>query len=780
MRFGSLIGELHRRSVWQVLGSYAVVAWIVLQLAETLEGLIGLPLWFGPTIVTVVLLGFPILLLTALTQGGKVKPEAGNSSVRDTASGEDESLSSWKPLEGGPFQTLARQVFTWRNAVIGGVLMAVFLVIGTAGYSGLRSAGIGPWGSLMASGVFETNEKLILSEFEDRTADGTLGETVTALLRIDLGQSTSVHLLNRSELSQPLVRMQRDSTETVTHDIATELAQREGVKAVVSGEVLPLGPGAVVSARLVSASTGETLVALRETARAIEGVPDAVDRLSAQLRVKIGESLRSIQGDPPLGEVTTSSIEALRKYVQAEWALDMGDVGTAEGLIKEAIALDSTFSMAYRKLGVILSNEDRDRAGAREAFVRAFEGRNRLPDRERLLAEAAYYTYVTEQVDSAIDAYEGVLVLHPSDGIAGNNLAVLYGESGELDKAADLYVRAIERGHAPAVTYTNAISALFGAGQVDSSAVLLNRFEAAYPSHPQAGQYAAAMASARFDYDLAGDHARSLLLEQEGNARWEMLAEAELGNLALIEGKLDEAIRRVSRAHSLQDEAGSKYVEMSRSAFDAFGLASIQLHFLQDSLEAVRVLDSALPELENGQAGEAADLEFAVIYAQAGRPDRARERLASHRGRSDDSRGASGAGGVDETFAEAAIALAEGFPDEAIRLYRAGRAEAPRCVLCGLPELGEAFEAASLPDSAIATYEGYLEAHAFFRSQVDNLGLHRALIGLGRSYEAVGQPKRAGDYYEWHLSLWSGADSALRPRIEDMERRVRGLGTGGS
>ena len=98
------------------------------------------------------------------------------------------------------------------------------------------------------------------------------------------------------ELSQGLVRMQRDPTEPVTAEVAMELAQREGVKAVVAGEVLPLGPGAVVSTRLVAAGSGETLVALRETARTVDAVPDAVDRLSAQMRERIGESLRSIQG----------------------------------------------------------------------------------------------------------------------------------------------------------------------------------------------------------------------------------------------------------------------------------------------------------------------------------------------------------------------------------------------------------------------------------------------------------------------------------------------------
>jgi uncharacterized membrane protein YhdT len=308
MRFGSLIGELHRRSVWQVLGSYAVVAWIVLQLAETLEGLIGLPLWFGPAIVVLVLLGFPILLVTTLTQGGWKRVGASESSFRDVFEGGDETLSSWKSLERNPLKRALRYVFTWRNAIAGGGIVAILLVLGTAGYSGLRSAGIGPLGSLLAKGVFESNEELILSDFEDRTLDGTLGETVTALFRIDLSQSTSVHLLDWSELSQGLERMERDPAGPFTADVAMELAQREGVKAVVAGEVLPLGPGAVVAARLVAAGSGEILVALRETARTIDAVPDAVDRLSAQMRERIGESLKSIQGDPPLEEVTTRSI----------------------------------------------------------------------------------------------------------------------------------------------------------------------------------------------------------------------------------------------------------------------------------------------------------------------------------------------------------------------------------------------------------------------------------------------------------------------------------------
>jgi len=777
MWLGSLIGEIHRRSVWQVMGSYAVVAFVILQLAETLEGLIGLPLWFGPAVVVLVLLGFPVLLVTTLTQGGWRRGGPASSPFRDSAEGGDESLSSWESLDSSPLRDALRRVFTFRNAVAGGVVMAVLLVIGTAGYSGLRSAGIGPLGSLVARGVFESNESLILSDFEDRTSDGTLGETVTALFRIDLSQSTSVRLLARTELSQGLVRMQRDPTDPVTHEVAMELAQREGVKAVVAGEVLPLGPGAVVSARLVAARSGEMLVSLRETARTIDAVPDAVDRLSAQLRERIGESLRSIRADPPLEEVTTGSLEALRKYVQAEWAIDMGDVFTAEALVKEAIALDSTFSMAYRKLGVILSNEERNEEEAQAAFTKAYQGRGRLTDRERLLAEAAYHTYVSEELDSAILSYEGVLAIYPTDGIAGNNLAVLYGEKDEPEKAADLYIRAIERGQAPAVSYTNAVFTLFGIGQADSAAAILATFRDQYPNHPQAAQYSAASASAQFDYETAEASVRTLMEGQEGNPRWQMWGEAELASYAMVRGKLDEGTERILRAHDLQDDAGNRFIDLPRPIFEATGTATLQLHFLQDPTGAVHTLEQALATsgLREGPPETQAHLEFAGLFAQAGRADRARERVAAYRAEVPaEIQGREGRQS-DLQSVEAAIALAEGSPEEAVRLYREARGLNPYCEFCGLPEMGEAFEAAAMPDSAVATYEGYLEIKALFRSQNDNVKLHRVLLGLGRSYEALGQPDRAADYYRWLLDLWADADPGLRPRVEDLQAKLRAL-----
>ena len=132
------------------------------------------------------------------------------------------------------------------------------------------------------------------------------------------------------------------------------------------GEVAPFGNGFVVTSRLTSTGTGDALWAGRETASGPDDLLQAVDRLSAKLRERIGESLRSIRAEEPMWRYTTNSVEALRKYAQGERANDEGDFESAKTLLQEAVALDSSFAMAWRKLAVVYANtgEPPERSGA--------------------------------------------------------------------------------------------------------------------------------------------------------------------------------------------------------------------------------------------------------------------------------------------------------------------------------------------------------------------------------------------------------------------------------
>ena len=84
-RFTKLIHEIHRRSLWQVLGIYVVGSWLVLQVVDTLAGALNLPDWAPPLALFLLIIGLPIVLATAVIQG--VSPPSSGADA--AADGED-------------------------------------------------------------------------------------------------------------------------------------------------------------------------------------------------------------------------------------------------------------------------------------------------------------------------------------------------------------------------------------------------------------------------------------------------------------------------------------------------------------------------------------------------------------------------------------------------------------------------------------------------------------------------------------------------------------------
>ena len=61
----SVWGELKRRNVVRVAIAYAVVAWLLLQVADVVLGNIGAPAWLFQAILLVLVIGFPVALIFA-------------------------------------------------------------------------------------------------------------------------------------------------------------------------------------------------------------------------------------------------------------------------------------------------------------------------------------------------------------------------------------------------------------------------------------------------------------------------------------------------------------------------------------------------------------------------------------------------------------------------------------------------------------------------------------------------------------------------------------------
>jgi tetratricopeptide (TPR) repeat protein len=124
--------------------------------------------------------------------------------------------------------------------------------------------------------------------------------------------------------------------------------------------------------------------------------------------------------------------------------------------------------------------------------------------------------------------------------------------------------------------------------------------------------------------------------------------------------------------------------------------------------------------------------------------------------------------------AAGALALADGRIPEAIRGYRTWYDESG-CAACGLFQLGQAYERAHQPDSALAVYERAATAPGLFRLYDVFLSLAPTYRRLGELYEERGDVARAKAYYGRFVDLWKDADPLQQPIVRDVRARLARL-----
>ncbi|MDX1579872.1 MAG: hypothetical protein R3266_15415, partial [Gemmatimonadota bacterium] len=152
----NLIREIHRRSLWQVLGVYLAGSWVALQVVEQLAEAAALPDWVRPFSLVLLILGFPIVMATAIVQegvGGRERRESGSPAdepMDDPPAAEARPTLTPSAIEARPTSSSLRGLLTWKNAIAGGVLAFALLGVGTLAYMAMRTLGVGPAGTLVA------------------------------------------------------------------------------------------------------------------------------------------------------------------------------------------------------------------------------------------------------------------------------------------------------------------------------------------------------------------------------------------------------------------------------------------------------------------------------------------------------------------------------------------------------------------------------------------------------------------------------------------------------
>lgn len=797
--FRRIASEIHRRSVWQVLSVYLVTSWGVLEVVDVLAQSYGLPDWAPPFALVLLLIGLPIVLATAIVQEGG--PSQEKWTVSDSGSGDGDVLGGAEPRllhleaneperpeasgsvqerEGAQKHTkdLLETLFTWRNAILGGVLAFALLGVVVAGYFVLWATGIGPVGSLVAQGALDEQNRVVVADFGNATTDPHLGNAITEALRVDLDQSPTITVADPSYVNRVLARMEDRADDRLTPEIALELAQREGLKAVIRGDVAPVGEGFLLTAAIVAAEDGRTLASFREAAAQAGDLIPAMNRLSGTIRERAGESLPSIRRGEPLEAVTTSSLEALRLYSRATQLNEQGEAGEAAALLEEAVELDPAFAMAWRKLAVIRTNANAPADQVVSATTEAWEHRHRLTEKERHQTEAFYATEVTADRRAAERAYRRVLASDPDDPVALNNLGLLLLEQDRYREARELLERAVTGPGETMVAHVNLVRALTALAALDEAERAVERLGERHPDRPHAVAIAAFLAFHRGNGEAGHGLARSLAddralapIWQLGGSLFPILPDLAAGRIVEAREHIEGVVRVAFR-----EGWGDLALPLALGDLGVLGKVS------RDPT-AVSSIMAELELEERFHAMDPQDRPYAALIRALVHADRVQEaRDLYENWQQDVAVGGLGAAYEEErTLALARLQGAEGMTRRALatlenlpaargcdRCYRLERAEL-------LLRLGRSAEAVEILESQ-ATEPRALGRMGFTVHHLPRRVL--ALELLGPLYEETGDTTAAVEAYRAFARAWADADAELQPRVARARERAAVLADG--
>jgi tetratricopeptide (TPR) repeat protein len=774
-----IVTEVHRRSLWQVLGIYLVSAWIGYQVILGVYDGFGLPDWVPPFALVLFIIGLPVVLATAFVQEGgptldafrpgtaPPQPDRHPTPLADVRSG-GEAVAVVGRTPGAADVHGVRRVLTWRRSLVAGGVAFTLLAVVTAGFMTVRSRS-----RLIAQGVFDTDDLVVLADFTSTGADVTLGEVVTEALRIDLLSSDVFRLADAARVNASLRRMQRDDAASFTADVAREVAERDGFSAVLAGEIGSLGSGYVLSAQLLTPAEGTVLAGFRTSARDSTELIDAVDDLSRQIRDRIGESLKSIRATPALADVSTRSLPALRKYVEADRVIrERGDLVMGVELFEEAVALDSAFAMAWRKIGVNLNNIGISEADRNRAITRAYDLRERLSEKERFHAVATHARYIRGDLQASVEAYQRALQLDPEDAIALTNLPLALTQVRRTEEAESYYQRGTELHDANSFHFGNLIAVQYRLGKIDSAKATFERGRRVLPDNFRIERLEMEFAATEGRWSAVDSLAETIGARHRDNATARVIALRDRERAALIHGRLADHegfvrdIDAVWARHNLQSEQLQVALIIAEATMRVRADPERGLREIEDALSRFP-LDS-IAEIERPYA------LLAELYADAGRFDLADATIAlATAGQPPPANPTSG----PFSFQRAYIAMRRGDPAPGIARFRVASSfpEKGSCRICDLQFLGQAYEIAHQPDSARAVYERFLSEPHYGRLVLEPLWRPFVLERVAALHEAAGDTVKAVQRYSEFIRLWENADPELQPRVNAARRHLIAL-----
>jgi DNA-binding winged helix-turn-helix (wHTH) protein/tetratricopeptide (TPR) repeat protein len=598
---------------------------------------------------------------------------------------------------------------------------------------------------------FTAKDTLVIADFVNTTGEVVFDDALKPGLAVGLEQSPYLNVLSERQVAATLGQMGRSADEPLTQKVALEVCQRAGSKIMVTGSISSLGTSYLLGLAAIRCDTGDPITNEQVTPRRKEDVIEALGQAATRLRSKLGESMASIQKyDAPLEEATTPSLEALRAYTLALKTWDQKGDGPSVPLFQQAIEADPNFAMAHAALGTIYHNLNEVQLATAQT-TRAYELRGRLTNREKISIESRYYRYVTGELDKAAQVYERAIQTLPHARLGGTftNLADVHACLGQYAKAVAEAREALRLDPGRSTSYANLTLGYLAIGQLNEAGKTL----AEARKRELAGPYLSEAA-----YALA-------FLNNDNKEMQRILAEA----LARPDGKAEML--------SLQSNTESYYGRFEKSRELMRTAVDLAKHDGDKEAAADYLAEAALQEAEAGAGPRARSYAAEALALAPGLDVRTLTALALARA-GDVSRAQAMAEHLDKEFPLNTLVHSYWLP--VIRLAldlerRKSSSIPPSTEAAALMEIG------ALPPLHVGTlYPVYLRGQAYlavgqggmaaaeFQKILDHSGVVRnfplgalAHLGLARAYALSKDVAKSRGAYQDFLTLWKDGDSAI-------------------
>jgi len=307
-----------------------------------------------------------------------------------------------------------RELPLWRRPPM---LAMEMLVVGALAVAGL-------WTTLRAPPAiaFAERDWVVVADLQNRTNEPLFDDALDVALRVGLEQSRHVNVVSELQVARALDRMQRGG-QPLDRQVASEVALREGARAVILPTIAEVGGRVRVSLEVIDPGSGVTVYSQSADARGEQELLAAVDDVVGRTREQLGESLAAIEADSlPLEQVTSGNLEALKAFSLSNKALGQGDARQAMTLMEHAIELDPEFAAALVKMGgYYFQSDDPDfMTGQQNTAVLYWQYFNDFTEAERWFREVAASR-------------------HPLRSLAMTGEAIALTGQGRIDEAERLY-----------------------------------------------------------------------------------------------------------------------------------------------------------------------------------------------------------------------------------------------------------------------------------------------------------------------------------------------------